>query len=176
MNNYDIFAKKYYYFEIVAPLQVEEAESELRMAKSSSRENESSVSKLRKDIHDVVAGNDFNLLLPPANEVYEGYVFTPVRQSFCSQGMSPGSHPGGGWGVWLGGGSPGPHPGGGGGVSRPTPWGVPRPTPGGGGVPGPGLGGVCVPACTEADPPHTHTHSRQLLLRAVPILLECILV
>ena len=26
------------------------------------------------------------LLLPPANEVCEGYVFTPVCQSFCSQG------------------------------------------------------------------------------------------
>ena len=25
-------------------------------------------------------------LLPPANEIYEGYVFTPVCQSFCSQG------------------------------------------------------------------------------------------
>ena len=40
----------------------------------------------------------------------------------------------------------------------------------GGGSPGPGLEG-CIPACTEADPP-----SRQLLLRAVRILLECILV
>ena len=28
-----------------------------------------------------------NLLLPPANEVCEGYVFTPVCQSFCSQGV-----------------------------------------------------------------------------------------
>ena len=27
-------------------------------------------------------------LLPPANEVCEGYVFTPVCQSFCSQGVS----------------------------------------------------------------------------------------
>ena len=26
------------------------------------------------------------LFLPPANEVCEGYVFTPVCQSFCSQG------------------------------------------------------------------------------------------
>ena len=26
------------------------------------------------------------ILLPPANEVCEGYVFTPVGQSFCSQG------------------------------------------------------------------------------------------
>ena len=28
-----------------------------------------------------------SLLLPPANEVCEGYVFTPVCQSFCSQGV-----------------------------------------------------------------------------------------
>ena len=28
----------------------------------------------------------FNTYLPPANEVCEGYVFTPVCQSFCSQG------------------------------------------------------------------------------------------
>ena len=46
------------------------------------------------------------------------------------------------------------------GVSRPTPWGISRPTPWG-----------CIPACTEADPP-----PRWLLLRAVRILLECILV
>ena len=32
-------------------------------------------------------------LLPPANEVCEGYVFTPVCQSFCSGGG--GLHPGG---------------------------------------------------------------------------------
>ena len=152
---------------------MEEAESELRMAKSNSRENESSVSKLRKDIHDVVAGNDFNLLLPPANEVYEGYVFTPVRQSFCSQGMSPGSHPGGGWGVWPGG-SPGQHPGGGWGVSRPTPWGVPRPTPGGWVFQVQAWGECVSQHALRHSPPHTH--SRQLLLRAVPILLECILV
>ena len=48
-----------------------------------------------------------------------------------------------------------------GGVPGPGGWGVPG--PGGWGVPGPG-GGVC------ADPP------RWLLLRAVRILLECILV
>ena len=42
-----------------------------------------------------------------------------------------------------------------------------------GGSPGPGLGVcVCVPACTEAEPPPC----RRLLLRAVRILLECILV
>ena len=66
---------------------------------------------------------------------------------------------GGSWGVWPGG-SPLPHLGG---VSRPTPVGgcVSRPTPGG------------IPACTEADLP---PHPRRLLLRAVRILLECILV
>ena len=49
-------------------------------------------------------------------------------------------------------------------VSRPTPV---------GGLQAHTQGGECVPACTEADPP---TPSRQLLLRAVRILLECILV
>ena len=39
--------------------------------------------------------------LPPANELCEGYVFTPVCQSFCSEGDCLGS--GGGWGVWRGG-------------------------------------------------------------------------
>ena len=65
-----------------------------------------------------------------------------------------------------------------GGVSRPTPrMGSSGPHLGGGlwahtqgGSPGPHLGGI--PACTEADTPS----SRRLLLRAVRILLECILV
>ena len=52
-----------------------------------------------------------------------------------------------------------------GGVSRPTPGGCPGPHPGGSGPWG------CIPACTEADPP-----SIRLLLRAVRILMECILV
>ena len=91
---------------------------------------------------------------------------------------------GGGWGVWSGGGSPGPHPGGrfrglagekrspgphlGGlkahiwGVGlRPTPKGVSRPTPWG-----------VYPSMQWGRP----THCRWLLLRAVRILLECILV
>ena len=63
------------------------------------------------------------------------------------------------------------------GVSRPTPGGSPglhlggvsRPTPGR--ISSPYRGRVCIPACTEADT----TPSRQLLLRAVRILLECIL-
>ena len=33
------------------------------------------------------------LLIPPANEVCEGYVFTPICQSFCSQGGVPGQVP-----------------------------------------------------------------------------------
>ena len=46
-------------------------------------------------------GNSFLLflLLPPANEVCKGYVFTPVCQSFCSQGGMRG-----GGCVWQGGG------------------------------------------------------------------------
>ena len=61
------------------------------------------------------------LLLPPANEVCGGYVFTPVCQSFCSQGgggiparitcgipaclAGPQAHTQeGSWGVWPGGG------------------------------------------------------------------------
>ena len=108
--------------------------------------------------------------------------YTPVCQSFCSQGRLQAytqgdvegsgrkgqclqAHTQGGcWGVWMGGG-----------VSRPTPRGMLRTTPGGG-APGPHLGGpgpgVCIPACTEADTPH----SRRLLLQAVRILLEYILV
>ena len=82
---------------------------------------------------------------------------------------------------------PGLHPGGSlrglaRGVSRPTPrgklrglvcGGVSRPTPGGlqGGLQVHTQG--CIPACTEAD---THPPCRWLLLRAVCILLECILV
>ena len=99
-------------------------------------------------------------LLPPANEVCEGYVFTRVCLS-AGRGVSR-PKPRGGWGVWQGG-SPGPHGEGG--------WGVWR-----GGLQAhtrgrlcPGLGGI--PACTEADTP-----SRRLPLRAVRIVLECILV
>ena len=38
-----------------------------------------------------------NRFLPPANEIYEGYVFTRFCQSFCSQGGVHGGHewPGG---------------------------------------------------------------------------------
>ena len=91
----------------------------------------------------------FNLL-PPANEVCERLCFYTCLSvhggwypSMPCRSLGP--HPGGGWGVWLGGGYPGPHPGGklsglaggspgphprgrlrglaGGGVSRPTPGG-----------------------------------------------------
>ena len=37
---------------------------------------------------------EYYSLLPPANEVCEGYVFTPVCQSFCSQGGSASVHAG----------------------------------------------------------------------------------
>ena len=148
--------------------------------------------------------------LPPTNEVCEGCVFTPVCQSFCSQGtrcLGPGTggrlgsgqgglqvhNRGGGWGSGQGG-FPDPHPGGGWGsgrgglqvhtqggggwvwvwvwpgtMPRPTSRGVQAHTQGG---PGPGPWGW-IPTCTEA---HTPLHSRLLLLRAVRILLECILV
>ena len=52
---------------------------------------------------------DIIVLLLPANEVCEGYVFTPVCQSFCSQGwpcMAEGCVAGGMHGeghAWLGG-------------------------------------------------------------------------
>ena len=71
-------------------------------------------------------------------------------------GGSPGPHPG-----W----SPGPHPGGG--LQAHT-WGGLQAHTQGGGLQAHTWG---IPACTEADSPHT-----QLLLRAVSILLECILV
>ena len=74
--------------------------------------------------------------------------------------------PGGGWYPSMPCRSLGPHPRGklsglAWGVSRPTPAGVSRPTPRG--SPGPHLRGLQahkwgrLPACTEADPPHTHT-------------------
>ena len=73
-------------------------------------------------------------------------------------GVSPDPHLGG---------SPDPHPGG---VSRPTPRGSPSPHRGGGLCPGPGQGG------SQHALRQTPPHSRRLLLRAVRILLECILV
>ena len=92
---------------------------------------------------------------------------------------------GGGWGhlagggvqahTW-GGGCPGPHPGGRvgasgwGGVSRPTPGGCTGPNLGGGVWAHTG-GGLVYPIMHRGRPPR-----RQLLLRAVRILLECILV
>ena len=92
-------------------------------------------------------------LLPPTNEVCEGYDFTPVCHSVHRGCLGPG--PGGRLvglvggclypdtrgrlGVWWGG-CPGTHLGEG--MSRPRPRGS-RPSPGGG----------CIPACTEADTP-----------------------
>ena len=110
-------------------------------------------------------------LLPSANEVCEGYVFTGVC---LSTGGCPGPGPGG----CLPGVCPGPGQGG-------LPRGMSRPRPGWvcpGGCPGPGPWGVsrprpggCSPACTEADTP-LPPPSRTLLLQTVRIPLECILV
>ena len=88
--------------------------------------------------------------LPSANEVCEGYVFTPVILSTGGggclgpgpEGVCPGGCPGPGpESVCLGEGCPGLGLGG----SRPR------------GCPGPGPGGVCIPACTEADTPPQQT-------------------
>ena len=133
-------------------------------------------------------------LLPPANKVCEGYVFTRVCLSTGGvfrptargslRGLAGGglqAHSQGGEVEGPGWGSSGPHPGGlqahtrgvlqahtwGGILQAPT-WGM-SPGPHPRGSPGPHQGGI--PACTEADSPN-----RQLLLRAVRILLECILV
>ena len=51
--------------------------------------------------NNTVTSKSFLLLfLPPANEVCEGYVFTPVCQSFCSRGR--GGHAWRGGCVWQG--------------------------------------------------------------------------
>ena len=85
------------------------------------------------------------VFLPPANEVCEGYVFTPVCHSVHRAGCQG---LGGGWGVSLWGG-----------VSRPRPKGrlgdlagggvVSRPRPGG----SPGTGGVSQHALRQKPPP-----------------------
>ena len=80
---------------------------------------------------------------------------------------SPGPHPGGMLKGLALGGSPGPYPGGGE-VEGSGLGGSPGPHPGMGGLQAHTWGGI--PACTEADTP------QWLLLRAVHILLECILV
>ena len=111
-------------------------------------------------------------VLPPANEVWEGYVFKPVCQWLCSQGGVSRPRPKGKVEVWMRG-CLGPDPDPGvrlwglaGGVQAQTRGSRPRPRDGG--CPGPGPGEYI---CTEADPP-----SRWLLLWVVHILLECILV
>ena len=86
-----------------------------------------------------------DLLLPPANEVCEGYVFTPVSHSVhrrgrgipaCLAGVQADHTQGRGWRVWLGG------------YSGPDP----------GGSLGPRLGRRgCIQACTEADTPPQQT-------------------
>ena len=115
-------------------------------------------------------------MLPPANEVCEGYVFTCVCLS--TVGGGPGPHPGGRLRGLAGGGSPGPHPWGrlrglAGGSAGPHqgesagPHLGESPGPHWEGSPGQHLGGLqahtrvvsrptprgCIPACTKADPP-----------------------
>ena len=109
-------------------------------------------------------------LLPPANEVCEGYDFTPVCHSVHRGCLGPGpggrlvgpvggvytQTRGGGWGS-------------GGGMSRHAPWwgDVQAQAQG---VQAQPWGGVSQHALRQTPP------SRQLLLRAVRILLECIVV
>ena len=112
------------------------------------------------------------LLLPPANQVCEGYVFTPVSQSFCSReagGMRGGGVHGGGMRggerVWQGG------------MQEGHVW--------QGGMHGEGMcsGGACMAggmrmrghAC-HAWPPPGHYEIRSVNERAVRILLGYILV
>ena len=116
--------------------------------------------------------------LPPTNKVCEGYVFTHVCHSFCSQGGGIPACTAGGIPACLAGlqahtrgevegsgqrGSPGSQLGG----LQAHSWGVSRPTPGG--CPGPHLRGYPSMYWGRHPPP-----SRQLLLWAVCILLECI--
>ena len=104
-----------------------------------------------------------------------------LHLSVCSQGVSRSRPRGESWGVWPEG-CLGPDLGGmvggsgQGGVSRPTPGGcsgphlgMSRPRPRPRGDPGPG---VCIQHTLRQNP----SPSRRLLLRAVRILLECILV
>ena len=133
---------------------------------------------------------DYFSSLPPATKLGQGYVFTlPACLAAGLQGgwypsmpcRFPGPHPRGKLrGIWPGG-SPGPHPREKlrgiwpGGLQAHTQGGSPDPHLGGlqahtgRGFSGPHLEGS-IPACTEADTP------RRLLLRAVRILLVCILV
>ena len=100
-------------------------------------------------------------LSSPANEGCEGYIFTRFCLSTGREVSRP--KPRGGWGVWLGGGlqahTGGEDEGSGGGVSKHTP------------------GGGCVQAWGVSQHALRQTPStRRLLLRAVRIVLECILV
>ena len=109
----------------------------------------------------------FLVLLPPANVVCEGYVFTRVCHSFCSEGGVPDQvHPPG----------PGPHPPG---ADTPHPRDQVHP-------PVPGTPEQTPPRTRytppRADPPRPGTPPDQSMLgdtvnmRAVCILLECNLV
>ena len=115
---------------------------------------------------------------PPHNRYrpqwsWEGYLFTRVCQSFCSQGGCLGPHPGKSWGVWPGGCLPG----------WCLPWWVSALGVSTQGVSALGvstqgvsaLGDVCPGGCLGRHPP-ADTPNRQPLLQTVRILLECILV
>ena len=82
------------------------------------------------------------VFLPPANEVCEGYVFTPVCHS-VHRGECLGPGPGGRLGGLAGGGGVQAHTQGGGVQAQ-------------GWCPGQGPG-ECIPACTEADTPLQQT-------------------
>ena len=104
-------------------------------------------------------------LLPPANEVCEGYVFTPVCQAFCSQGGGA-CMVGGGVHAWGVGGMHG--------LEACVAGGV-------GGMHG-SVGWACVAEVGHAwqggvhDASPQHYEIRLVNVRAVRILQECILV
>ena len=106
--------------------------------------------------------------LPPANEACEGYVFTRICHSVHRGRGAPGPHPVGRL-RGLAGGSPGPHPRG---RLRGLPQGVCRPTTGMGG----GLQAHTRRGRDVSQHALRQTPLSRRLLRAVRILLECILV
>ena len=108
--------------------------------------------------------------LPSATKLGQGNIFRSVCQEFCPRGGGvsrprPKGEVGGLAGGWF----LGPDPGGE--VGRSGQGGCPDPHPGGGGCPGPDPGGCIMHWGRHRPPP-----SRQLLLRVVRVLLECILV
>ena len=110
---------------------------------------------------------DLMWIFTAATKLGQGNIFRSVCQEFCPHGDLQAHNQGEGWGSGLGV-SPGPQPWGRlwGRLQAHT-WGMSRPRPG-----GRGLGGVYPSMHWGRHPPP----SRQLLLWAVRILLECILV